>query len=91
MENTGDLTLDQWERIVAQHTNCPYCGRLFDDGQYKLTIDHVVPLSQGGKHTKDNVLPVCFQCNREKSASLLGGEWLPWELYDEHGQFIRSS
>jgi 5-methylcytosine-specific restriction endonuclease McrA len=44
-------------------------------------IDHVIPLSKGGGHTKDNVRCCCRRCNREKSneiytprqLNLLGG------------------
>jgi len=85
MENTGDLTLAQWEEIIDQHTRCPYCGHPFDNDTHKLTMDHMIPLGRDGEHSQDNVLPVCFRCNRAKGSKILGDEWLPWELYDEQG------
>ena len=30
-------------------------------------IDHIVPLSRGGSHTRDNIAPACRSCNRKKS------------------------
>lgn len=41
---------------------CAYCGSKPD----KLEMDHVIPLSRGGKHTKINIVPACFDCNRRK-------------------------
>lgn len=41
---------------------CQYCGR---DSQ--LTIDHVLPRFQGGKHTWENVVAACIPCNRRKA------------------------
>lgn len=45
-----------------KHT-CQYCG-----STKKLTIDHVIPRSQGGKHTWDNVVVACEPCNNRKGA-----------------------
>jgi 5-methylcytosine-specific restriction endonuclease McrA len=36
------------------------------------TIEHVIPLSAGGTHTWDNVVPAHAKCNFTKADSLLG-------------------
>ena len=41
---------------------CQYCGR-----ETTLTIDHVIPRFQGGKHTWENVVAACVSCNRRKA------------------------
>jgi 5-methylcytosine-specific restriction endonuclease McrA len=41
---------------------CQYCGRETRD----LTLDHVVPRSQGGVHSWENVVSACRLCNRRK-------------------------
>ena len=41
---------------------CQYCGRETHD----LTLDHVVPRSQGGGHSWENVVSACKSCNRRK-------------------------
>ena len=43
---------------------CFYCGSLPEH----LEIDHVVPLSRGGRHAIGNLVPACRPCNRAKHA-----------------------
>ncbi len=51
---------------------CYYCMRKV--GRQQLTMDHVVPLSRGGKSKKGNVVPACKECNNKKRY-LLPLEW----------------
>lgn len=41
---------------------CVYCG-----GNTKLTLDHVLPKSRGGKNTWSNLVTCCAKCNVSKS------------------------
>jgi 5-methylcytosine-specific restriction endonuclease McrA len=41
---------------------CVYCG----DGRGRLTLDHVVPRSRGGKSEWENVVTACAPCNHRK-------------------------
>jgi 5-methylcytosine-specific restriction endonuclease McrA len=43
---------------------CQYCGKVFP--QRELNLDHVVPLSKGGKSSWDNVVTACIACNSVK-------------------------
>jgi len=43
---------------------CQYCRNKFSPG--KLTIDHVVPKSRGGKNTWQNLVTACKRCNQRK-------------------------
>lgn len=47
------------------HT-CQYCG-----STKKLTIDHVIPRSRGGKDTWENMVIACSSCNTKKGDQLL--------------------
>ncbi|MEN3041095.1 MAG: HNH endonuclease [Bacteroidia bacterium] len=40
---------------------CAYCGT-----SHHLTIDHVIPRSQGGESTWENLVTACEPCNRRK-------------------------
>ena len=44
---------------------CQYCGD--QPGAAKLTLDHVVPSSRGGKSCWDNVVTACESCNHRKA------------------------
>jgi 5-methylcytosine-specific restriction endonuclease McrA len=58
-----DFTAAQWQDMKTLYQNrCVYCGK----GKQRLTQDHVIPLSRGGSHTWDNIVPACASCNRSK-------------------------
>ena len=48
--------------FARDHWRCQYCG---SDGG-KLTLDHVVPRSRGGKSEWENVVTCCAPCNLRK-------------------------
>ncbi len=57
---------------VRQRANhlCEYC-HTSERWQYvRFTIDHVVPVIEGGVETLDNLALACFHCNRRKSSKL---------------------
>ncbi len=67
-----DLRESQWwKRHLAKGT-CHYCER--STLPKELTMDHIVPVSRGGKSTKSNVVPCCKACNNAKK-QLLPMEW----------------
>lgn len=43
---------------------CQYCSKKLPEK--RLTIDHVVPLSKGGRHEWTNVVTACSACNNRK-------------------------
>jgi len=50
---------------------CAYCGV-----SGKMSIDHVMPISKGGRNSIGNILPACKICNSEKHAKFL----IVWRL-----------
>ncbi len=51
--------------IFARDANqCQYCGRKFVTSE--LSLDHVVPRSQGGQTTWENIVCACVDCNVRK-------------------------
>ena len=51
--------------IFARDNNtCQYCGRHF--ATTELSLDHVLPRSQGGKSTWANLVCCCVRCNTRK-------------------------
>ena len=56
------LTHSDWLELCWQHQMaCVYCG-VFGP----LTIDHIIPISKGGPHIKENIVPACRSCNSRK-------------------------
>lgn len=52
-----------WRHVVALYgASCLKCGA------DEATMDHVVPLAQGGRHDPDNLQPLCHLCNSVKCA-----------------------
>jgi len=47
---------------------CQYCGGRFSTTE--LNLDHVVPLSRGGKSAWENVVCCCVRCNSRKGGLL---------------------
>ena len=43
---------------------CPICGRRMKKDD--KTLDHIVPLAQGGAHSASNMICICFMCNSKK-------------------------
>ena len=56
---------DWWKARIAQGV-CHYCGKKV--GAEKLTLDHVVPVSRGGRSTRGNCVPCCQDCNAKKKS-----------------------
>jgi len=67
------LTKTQWEAILELFDNsCAYCGA----EKVALQQEHVIPISRGGNHTVENVVPACVSCNLSKASKLVE-EWRP--------------
>lgn len=50
--------------FARDHSRCQYCGHKFPTSE--LSLDHVVPRSQGGKTTWENMVCCCLKCNIKK-------------------------
>lgn len=54
----------RWSVILRDDYACRYCGKRLDDGT--VTIDHILPVSRGGKHEATNLVAACRPCNYRK-------------------------
>ena len=59
-----ELRKSSWWKQQVGPGRCYHCGEKF--AKEVLTLDHVIPLSRGGKSTKNNCVPACKPCNAEK-------------------------
>ena len=61
----GTFTQEEWESLCAYYNyTCLCCGKR--EPEIELTVDHIVPLSQGGSNSLGNLQPLCRSCNSRK-------------------------
>lgn len=74
------IVLSEYGEVPLRHMNyskfsifkrdkytCQYCGS--QPGRERVTIDHVVPKSRGGKTTWENCVTSCEPCNANKASA----------------------
>jgi len=61
----SDITAEEWLGLMSQYEwECFYCGiRL---GIQNRSVDHIIPISRGGRHHVENLIPCCRLCNSSK-------------------------
>jgi hypothetical protein len=63
----GSYTQEEFETLCQRYGNiCLCCGK-----RKKLSVDHIVPLSKGGKNSIDNIQPLCITCNKKKATKTI--------------------
>ena len=60
-----ELALNRKNLIQRDNFCCQYCGYKGE----KLSIDHVIPRSRGGKDIWENVITACISCNIRKGGN----------------------
>jgi hypothetical protein len=66
-ENGGDFTLENWNTLCERFGNkCLCCGE-----RRTLTIDHVIPVTLGGRNDIGNLQPLCRICNTKKGQKII--------------------
>jgi 5-methylcytosine-specific restriction endonuclease McrA len=72
--NTANLyQVTKNEILKLYNANCFYCG-----SSEEIQIDHVMPISRGGKHSIGNLVAACGPCNRQKHSKTVM-EWRKWK------------
>lgn len=56
----------RYDILRRDHFRCVICGASADDGA-RLHVDHIIPVSKGGKSEYDNLRTLCERCNIGKS------------------------
>ena len=50
--------------FLRDQYSCQYCGNRF--AKHQLTLDHVIPIVQGGQKSWENIVTACKPCNQRK-------------------------
>lgn len=59
-----ELRKTQWWRQQIGPGVCYHCQKKLKSTE--LTMDHLIPISRGGKSSKNNCVPSCKECNSKK-------------------------
>ncbi len=60
----GLVKLNRKNLYARDQNRCQYCGKKHPTSE--LSLDHVVPRSQGGQNTWENIVCACVRCNVRK-------------------------
>lgn len=71
-DKSRELRRSRWWKNRLALGVCHWCGNRFAPDE--LTMDHIVPVTRGGKASRNNVVPACKECNSRKKY-LLPMEW----------------
>ena len=63
-----ELKASQWWKQQIGPGLCFHCHQKFSKNE--LTMEHLIPISRGGKSNKKNVVPSCRACNTTKGHKL---------------------
>jgi hypothetical protein len=80
--DAGDFVAQDWTDLLILYQNdqgkptCAYCRVELEldappKTPRKATIDHVVAITNGGKHTRSNIVPACHKCNERKGSRFI--------------------
>lgn len=61
----------RYEVLRRDGFKCVKCGRSAKDG-VRLHVDHIVPVSRGGKSVMNNLQTLCEDCNCGERQQILG-------------------
>lgn len=64
------VKLNRRNLFARDRNQCQYCGRAFPTSE--LSIDHVLPRSQGGGDSWENLVCACVRCNARKGGRTPG-------------------
>ena len=59
----------RYDILKRDGRRCRMCGATVEDG-VKLHVDHIIPVSKGGRTEPSNLQVLCSRCNRGKSNKL---------------------
>lgn len=68
VKNNGAFRVSKFEILSMLRRGCSYCGAVAEH------IDHIIPISRGGRHSIGNLTGACKSCNLSKGSKFIM-EW----------------
>lgn len=69
----GRMTAALRRKILERDNyTCRYCGNsIYKEPNLLLEVDHIIPVSKGGKTVVNNLQTLCWKCNKQKSNKII--------------------
>jgi len=83
IRSINPLTKEVLLKLLESNPICAKC-----ESEYRLTVDHIIPLSKGGNNELSNLQVLCAECNASKGNKVSGETTSPEE---SHTSYITSS
>jgi len=81
----GSISGKEWKEIQMKwaefdpiRIRCAYCGERVESAER----DHIIPVSEGGETTPENIVPACESCNRSKSSKVVTAWYIGSDAFD---------
>jgi 5-methylcytosine-specific restriction endonuclease McrA len=81
LKQNGAFLIRIKETEKLYNSSCFYCG-----SRENIQLDHIVPISRGGRHSVGNMLPACSDCNHSKYNRFI----MEWKKADKLAAFKAS-
>lgn len=75
IKSNGIFLIYEKEIIKILSMPCQNCGT-----KKSITLDHIIPISRGGRHSIGNLQALCFSCNSSKNNKLP----IEWKIYQRN-------
>lgn len=60
----------RYDILHRDNFKCQICGRTAQEDNVKLHVDHIIPISKGGKTVPENLRTLCQDCNLGKGSKI---------------------
>ena len=83
------------KRLEMVDTPCPICDIIMCDSKSNslssVTVEHIIPLSEGGQNDLKNIKIICKLCNQSRNSTVIKSkqlgffgyqDWLGFSLYN---------
>lgn len=82
---------DAWVRRTygRQSARCFYCN--CDLSHKRINVEHIIPMSKGGKTSSNNMVISCAPCNKEKGSKLIAKNVIEKKIKKAAKRYRRSA
>ncbi len=77
VNNKYKIKLSKSNIFLRDNYTCCFCNKFLFYEKEKLTVDHIIPKSKGGKNVWENLISSCNTCNNNKGNKIIYPKIMP--------------